>query len=142
MGTILRDPMVSLARQKTREAMSLTFEIDKRSGYLHVVVTGHDSLADSKQMWHAIFEACRTHDVNKVLVVENLLGTLSIGETSEVVNYIVALGVAEGIRVAFVDKQPMQYAINKFAETIANNKGIDGKVFFTESAAQTWLLAE
>ncbi len=122
--------------------MSHTVEIDKRDGYLHVVVTGRESLADSKQMWCEIFEACATHGVDKVLVVENLQGTLSIGETSEVVKYIAELGIAEGVRVAFVDRQPMQYAINKFAETVAKNRGINGRVFFSEASATDWLLAD
>ncbi len=122
--------------------MPYTLEIDNRPDYLRVVVNGRETLADSKQGWRKILETCRQHGMGKVLVIENLDETLSIGETYELVRYIEDLGLAKDIRVAFVDRKPMQYAINKFAETVANNRGFCGKVFFTEQSAETWLLAE
>jgi len=122
--------------------MSYEFKIEQQPDYLRVVVSGRETLADSKAGWQQIFAACREHGKHKVLVVEELDDTLSIGETYELVRYIDDTGLAKEIQVAFVDKKPMQYAINKFAETVANNRGFHGKVFFTEEAAQTWLTSD
>ena len=122
--------------------MPYELEIEQHPGFLRVVLSGKETLDDSKEGWRNIFEACERHGERKVLVVENLDDTLSIGETYELVRYIDGLGLARDIRIAFVDRKPMQYAINKFAETVANNRGFDGKVFFTEKAARTWLMSD
>ena len=54
---------------------------------------------------------------------------------------IVALGFAN-IRIAFVDRNADELPMMQFGETVARNRGIDGRVFANEADAEAWLMAE
>lgn len=115
-------------------------EFEHRPKYLYAFISGKDdSLEITKSYWRKMLDECRTHGFDKLLVEENLEGSLSMQEVYEFASEYAEMGFRE-ILVAFVDRFPEQQQLNRFAELVANNRGGRIRVFDTVSDAKQWLL--
>lgn len=118
---------------------TLTFE--SHADYLRAHVTGpEDTVEVSIAYWSEIAAACRAGAVRRLLVVEELEGTVRPGEMDAVVEGLLQLGFHD-IRVAFVDATE-DAALLVSAEIRAQRHGFVGRVFRREAEAERWLLAD
>lgn len=124
----------------TGDAYTLRFE--ERPGYVRAHVRGErDTVEISLAYWTEIADYCHQHDVRAVLVIEELAERAAVLDIYEVASGLVALGF-QNIRIAFVDRNMDELPMMQFGETVARNRGIDGRVFATEAEADAWLRAE
>jgi hypothetical protein len=113
---------------------------EDRDNYLFASVTGEkDSLEISVAYWTDVFTEMRIRNYNKVLVTEDFKDVVTAMDMYMLIEEIQKLGLTD-LQIAFVDKELSQYDLNKFAETVAVNRGIYGKIFNSEREAERWLL--
>lgn len=116
----------------------LTFE--HRDGYLYAYVEGeHDSYEISKQYWLEVAAEVVRTKAPRVLIDENIVESASIAEVFRLSSEIPSMGFG-ATRVAFVDRYLEQNEINEFAELVAVNRGLNGKIFNDEAMAIDWLM--
>lgn len=128
-----------MSEHKLEDQCSVTFEL--RDTHLRAFVEGpEDSYAVSRYLWTTVAAQCRQTGMTRVLVVENLGSPSSINETYRVTTELDEIGMS-GIKIAFVDLVETQDTINQFGELVANNRGINAKIFRSVDEAEAWLLS-
>ncbi len=117
-----------------------TIEFEHRPKYLYAFISGKDdTLKITKNYWLEMLEECHKSGFNKLLVEEDLQGSLSMQEVFEFASEYAEMGFRE-ILVAFVDRHPAHQQLNRFAELVATNRGGQMRVFDSVSDAKQWLL--
>lgn len=115
-------------------------EFEHRPKYLYAFVSGKDdSLEITRNYWQDLLEECRQHNFDKLLVEENLEGSLSMPEVYQFASEYSEMGFRE-ILVAFVDRYPSHRQLNRFGELVATNRGGRIRMFDTIAEAKQWLL--
>lgn len=121
--------------------MAHALKIQNLGSYLHVIVEGDTTAKDIADYLAEVREKCIEFHCPNVLIEENLAGP-SIGFFA-VYGIVtkVCLEAASVIRhVAYVDINPEhKKEINKFAETMAVNRGMNIRLFETIREAENWL---
>lgn len=119
--------------------MSYEITINEKPTYLHAVVTGANTLENVVGYLQDLQRECEARQCFNVLIEENLVGRRL--ETWDVYQ-IAAEGSARtrGVfkSVAYVDVNAGG-ELMKFAETVANNRGLPLTVFATVAEAEQWL---
>lgn len=119
-----------------------TLRFEDRPGYTRAHVVGErDTVEISLAYWTEIARHCHEHAVHSVLVVEEIAERAAMLDVYEVASGLVALGFSD-IRIAFVDLNTDELPLMQFGETVARNRGIDGRVFAREADAEAWLTHE
>ena len=121
--------------------MSYTLNVEQRSNYLYITVTG-DNTVDSVQGYLAeVRDLCLQYKCPNVLLVENLAGPgLDTFHIYDLVSRNSPQTVPLIGRIAFVDINPAHNPKNmEFAEDVAVNRGVTVKVFSTLKEAEEWL---
>jgi hypothetical protein len=122
------------------EQYRLTFE--QRDGYLYAYVEGeHDNYDISKGYWLEVASEVVRTNATRVLIDENIVESATIGEVFRLASEIPKMGFGP-TRVAFVDRYLDQNEINEFAELVAVNRGLNGKIFNDQHLALVWLLKD
>jgi hypothetical protein len=123
---------------KGNNPYKITFE--RRDGYLYAYVHGkEDSYEISNAFWADIATYCKENCFSKVLVEEDFETDTSLLEKYELASHGHEAGLTS-IKIAFIDRHPDQMKGNLFAETVACNRGLFGKVFSNVEEAVNWLL--
>lgn len=113
-----------------------------RPGYLYAYVEGdHDSYDISRAFWLEIAGESARRGATKILIDENIEEGASVAEVFRLATEIPLMGFGAA-RIAFVDRYLDQTDINEFGELVAVNRGLNGKLFNDERAAEVWLLAD
>ena len=121
-------------------ALPYKLEFEYRPHYLYAKVTGkEDSLNISLSYWNTVAAERKARNYTKVLVDEDLEQQPTLIDIFEVAAVLSTMGF-EGSTIAFVDRQLDHLEYNKFAETVAVNRGVKGKVFIDLAEAEAWLL--
>ena len=119
--------------------MSFEMTLTEKPGYLHAVVTGQNTLENVMLYLKELHQECEARGVNRVLIEERLTGRRL--ETWDVYQ-IAAEGSQKGAgrfeAVAYVDVNASG-ELMKFAETVANNRGIPMSLFSNVADAEAWL---
>ena len=111
---------------------------DIRSDHLRAFVTGpRDSMEVSRSFWNEIAEECLSRGLLKVLVEEDFPNAISEVELYELITQ--AEDALRQLRIAFVDRRADHAESNRFAETVARNRGLVVKIFEDTEAAAHWL---
>ena len=119
--------------------MSYQLKIIEKPTYLHAVVTGANTIENVMGYLQDLLRECEARQSFNVLIEENLTGRRL--ETWDV--YQVASDSSAHARgifkaVAYVDVNAGG-DLMKFAETVANNRGVPLNVFATVAEAEQWL---
>jgi hypothetical protein len=119
--------------------MSYQLKIVEKPTYLHAIVTGQNSMENVLGYLQDLLRECEARQSFNVLIEENLTGRRL--ETWDV--YQVASDSSAHARgifraVAYVDVNA-NGDLMKFAETVANNRGVPINVFGTVAEAEQWL---
>lgn len=119
------------------------FAVEPRPGYLHISVTGKNTVANVRRILRDVLRACADHGCKRVLIEEHLTGP-SLG-TVEVFEIVAEGSHAAGSafeQMAYVDTNPEHDASQlEFIETVAVNRGVKVRVFATVAEAEAWLAA-
>jgi hypothetical protein len=119
--------------------MSYQLKIIEKPNYLHAIVTGKNTRENVIGYLKDLLRECQARQCHNVLIEENLAGRRL--ETWDV--YQIASESSAGARgvfraVAYVDVNAGG-DLMKFAETVANNRGVPMTLFATVAEAEQWL---
>src|SRR5687767_8660399 len=109
-------------------AKQYRIRFEQRPEYLYVWVEGeHDSYTISMSYWQEVARECKSRGSRRVLIDENILENVSLGEAYQVASEIPSLFT--GIAIAFYDRRAEQAHVNEFGELVAQNRGVIGRFF-------------
>lgn len=120
------------------KSYKLTFV--QKPGYVHVLATGDNSLANLKGYLEELVRVCTAKGYRRVLMEERLVGP-RIGMLDV---FDLAAQVSDSARgffeaFAYVDVNAEDDRNAKFAENVAVNRGLRGRAFRTVGEATDWL---
>lgn len=128
--------------QNSRDFKPYNIEFEHRPDYLYVYVSGEqDSLEISRSYWLEIAAECQKSKCSKILIVEDIEGSVTTTEAYQLATEIPQMGFF-GVRIAFVDRYLEQQEINQFAEIVATNRGLRAKIFNAVEEAEKWLFTD
>lgn len=117
-------------------AFQIRFE--PRPDHLRAFVSGpQDSMQVSREYWNQIAAECLRRGLSRVLVEEDFPNSMSEVELYELVTQ--AEDALRQLRIAFVDRRSGHEESNRFAETVARNRGLAVRVFDNLEHASRWL---
>ena len=120
--------------------MSYEISFEARNGYLYVCSRSPvGDLHEAHKLWEAIARECRQRKFQRVLVEEDHGTHLHVVDTFDLATRISELGFNR-IKVAFVDRNHAHEPANAFGETVAVNRGVNGRVCSSLQEAEHWLL--
>ena len=102
------------------------------------VPDGRDSLEVSVAMWHLLGEHCRAHGATRLLVVEDLDGTVPFEQIDAVIAAMADAGFG-AIRTAFVELQDDLQG-SEHGSILASERGVEVYVTNDEFVARHWLM--
>jgi len=122
--------------------MSYQMKIIERPTYLHAIVTGANPVENVTGYMQELKRECEARQYFNLLIEESLTGRRL--ETWDV--YQIASEGSSSARgvfraVAYVDVNASG-ELMKFAETVANNRGLPMTLFATVAEAEKWLLGK
>jgi len=113
--------------------------LEQRHGFLRAYVhDGRDSLAVSQAMWSLLADQCRAHGATRLLVVEDLEGTVEPEYIDAVIATMAEVGFGR-IRTAFVEMQDDLQG-SEMGSIIASERGVQVFVTNDEFVARHWLM--
>ena len=119
--------------------MTFQLHIEQKKDYLHVKVTGENSLENVALYLDQLVDECETRNCGRVLVEENLMGPrLGFSDIFKVASEssIKALGKIKAL--AYVDVNAEDDSM-LFAELVAKNRSVPVKVFKSVAEAESWI---
>src|SRR5262245_27609489 len=124
--------------------MEYEFRVTPKSGYLHVRVTGDNTPEIVMKYLQQLYATCMKENCPNVLVEENLEWPgLALGEIFGLVSDGSRNAWPVVHRIAYVDTNPRHELKDmKFAETAANNRSINVRVFGEVQEAENWLVRQ
>lgn len=122
--------------------MSYTSKIEFKETYLHVQVSGKNTLENVLAYFDEVYAACVQHHCNNVLIEETLTGpNLDTFEIFEVITKNFNKAKTIGVRLAYVDLNTVHNKRGlKFAENLAHIRGVNVELFYDTTTALQWLL--
>lgn len=119
--------------------MSFQLTLTEKAGYLHAIVNGQNSLENVVMYLRELHRECAERGINRVLIEERLTGRrLETWDVYQIASQGSLQGAGNFVSVAYVDVHASG-ELMKFAETVANNRGIPLNVFATVEDAEAWL---
>jgi len=123
--------------------MSYSLNIELKEKYLHVTVTGENTLTNVLSYLEKIYDACIQQRCSYVLIEELLTGpSLDTFDIFVVISKNFSKAKSIGLRLAYVDMNTEHSKRGlKFAENLAHIRGVNLRLFYynTEEAV-SWLL--
>jgi hypothetical protein len=102
------------------------------------VFDGTDSLEVSLAMWRMLAAECETTHCKRLLVLEDLLGTVGPAEIEPVIDAIARIGMPD-MRIAFVELRD-DIQGSELVEIMCRERGMTNRAFSQENDARHWLL--
>jgi hypothetical protein len=119
--------------------MAYQLEIIEKPNYLHAVVTGKNTMENVVGYLKDLLKECEARRCFNVLIEERLEGRrLETWDVYQIASDNSALARGFFKNVAYVDINAGG-ELMKFAETVANNRGVPMMLFPTVAEAEAWL---
>ena len=119
--------------------MSYQLKIIEKPSYLHVIVTGVNTMENVVGYLKDLLRECESRQCYNVLIEEQLTGRrLETWDVYQIASDSSAQARGVFRNVAYVDVNSAG-DLMKFAETVANNRGVPMTVFNTVAEAEQWL---
>jgi hypothetical protein len=113
--------------------------VTEKPGYLHVVVTGQNTLENVERYLKELNRECAARGFMRVLIEEKLTGRrLETWDVYQIASRGSIGGSGKFAALAYVDHNA-HGDLMRFAETVANNRGLPLNVFATVQEAEAWL---
>ena len=108
--------------------------------YLLARVEGlHDNLAISLAYWKTVFAECARWLAKRLLVLENLIESGENMDPKVIFEHLLALMIDKNLRIAFVDRNESNWAMQEQITLMAREEGIITRIFTQQRDAVTWL---
>lgn len=121
--------------------MSYQLQITDKPTYLHAVVTGRNTIENVTAYLKDLLRECEARQLFNVLIEERLEGRrLETWDVYQIASDNSTLARGFFRTIAFVDVNAGG-ELMKFAETVANNRGVPMRLFSTVAEAEAWLAA-
>ena len=119
--------------------MSYQLRIIEKPTYLHAIVTGRNTQENVAAYLKDLLRECEERQCFNVLIEERLEGRrLETWDVYQIASDSSALARGFFRAIAYVDVNASG-ELMKFAETVANNRGVPMTLFSTVAEAETWL---
>lgn len=123
--------------------MNIKSEIIIMPAYVRLRCTGTcSSVLDLKQVFQSAIDAARESQREKILIdADNVKGQLSTLDRYEGASFLSDLTIQSPIKImaiAIAGKEPL-IDPTRFGETVARNRGVNGRVFLDLDEAIKWL---
>jgi hypothetical protein len=119
--------------------MSFQLQVTEKPAYLHAVVTGPNTRENVSGYLQALLRECEARQCFNVLIEERLTGRrLETWDVYQIASENSALARGVFRAIAFVDVNASG-DLMRFAETVANNRGVPMHLFATVAEAEAWL---
>jgi hypothetical protein len=119
--------------------MAYQLTLIEKPTYLHAVVTGDNTAASVMGYLQELQRECEARQCFNVLIEEQLTGRrLETWDVYQIASESSARARGLFNAIAFVDVNTGG-ELMKFAETVANNRGVPMSVFATVAEAEEWL---
>jgi hypothetical protein len=119
--------------------MSFQLQLTQKPTYLHAVVTGPNTRENVSGYLLALLRECEARQCFNVLIEERLTGRrLETWDVYQIASENSALARGVFHAIAFVDVNASG-DLMRFAETVANNRGVPMHLFPTVAEAEAWL---
>jgi hypothetical protein len=116
-----------------------TVRFEESPNYLYALVHGdkygYDVLAG---FLREIAEECKKRGLSQVLIEENISATTSEEDVFRIASDLAAFGFSD-IRMAYIDRFSDQNELNEYGRKIAEESGIDVRIFNSFEEADKWL---
>lgn len=107
--------------------------------YLYALVHGdqygYEILA---RFLREIADECRERNVRQVVIEENISATASEEDVFRIASELSQLGFSD-IRMAYIDRFAEQMELNEYGRKVAEDSGVDVKIFSSLEEADKWL---
>ena len=108
--------------------------------FLRTDVAGHLDLQTSRTLLHGIIGACKTHNVDRVLIdTREATSKASVTDVWTLASELKSVGLSPQNRIAVVNRPKDNFDRAEFLEICASNRGFQLKAFREFEAAFTWL---
>jgi hypothetical protein len=119
--------------------MAYQLTITEKPTYLHAVVTGENTADNVVSYLQDLLRECEARQCFNVLIEENLTGRrLETWDVYQIASDSSAHARGVFRAIAYVDVNAGG-ELMKFAETVANNRGVPMALFTTVADAEQWL---
>ena len=119
--------------------MAYQLKITEKPTYLHAVVTGENTPENVVGYLQDLLRECEARQCFNVLIEENLAGRrLETWDVYQIASESSAHARGVFRAIAYVDVNAGG-ELMKFAETVANNRGVPMALFATVAEAEQWL---
>jgi hypothetical protein len=119
--------------------MSFQLQVTEKPTYLHAVATGANTRENVSGYLQALLRECEARQCFNVLIEERLTGRrLETWDVYQIASENSALARGVFRAIAFVDVNASG-DLMRFAETVANNRGVPMHLFATVAEAEAWL---
>ncbi len=124
----------------TESLFTVSAHFEDRKEYLYVRIEGRGSYEQQKEVWEQIADELKASSHFRLLVEQNSRTMLDMSDVFQLSADVAAMGL-DDCKSAYVDTNETNADINEFAETVAINRGFNGKVFTSVEEAEAWLLS-
>lgn len=122
--------------------MTYQLTITEKPSYLHAVVTGKNTLENVAGYLKDLLRECEARQCFNVLIEEKLEGRrLETWDVYQIASDNSTLARGFFRTVAYVDVNAGG-ELMKFAETVANNRGVPMRLFASVAEAEAWLAGQ
>lgn len=125
--------------------MPFRFSMQVKGDYLRFEVSGErvpgEMVPEMLKLWALVADECRARGVTRVLGVNGLTGPTSQRDVFEISRQLPAVLGSAVRKIAFVilgGEEALKASF--FAENVAVNRGLNGRVFVDEGTALAWLM--
>jgi hypothetical protein len=118
--------------------MTLKIKIEKRADYLVAKFSGEANLQDIGQRFEALAVRCRKEKKHKLLIDVTAIKAAPTFSDRYRAGESAVVFTEFGIRIAMLGR-PELIDPRRLGELVAQNRGVDGRVFTDRAAAEEWL---
>jgi hypothetical protein len=127
-------------RGRTEVAAEYRLTTKERHGYLHASVVGQRTAENAQRFLRDAYEACVKKGYSALLLEMGLTGpALDMASVFRVIANRAPDG-AKLRRIAYIEPSPTDLPAGLFAETVANNRGVNVRLFKDLESADRWLV--
>ena len=127
-------------RGRTEVAAEYRLTTKERHGYLHASVVGLRTAENAQRFLREAYEACVKKGYSALLLEMGLTGpALDMASVFRVIANRAPDG-AKLRRIAYIEPSPTDLPAGLFAETVANNRGVNVRLFKDLESADRWLV--
>lgn len=137
MPKITIEEFMASTRASSKRAFQLRFEY--RPDYLYILVKSERiDFESALSIWQEIAEECGKSGYQKILIDRDVPKLLPEADLFWLRSELPKMGLRNFL-IAIADYHEENYKLNRFADTVSNNRGVSTGTFTTVKAAEQWL---